>query len=69
MPETVATPPDEVYAFGFVWQELDVVIPENGVQPERAIICTKLTDNMDVFKEVFGMAYESRQARDPIDND
>ena len=49
-------------------------------QPERAIICTKLTDNMEVFKEVFGKAYDflrhDRHAAlngdvdaDPIDND
>ena len=32
MHETVAvTPDDEVHAFGFVWQEFDVVIPERTV--------------------------------------
>ena len=82
MHETVAaTPDDEVYAFGFVCQEFDVVITENGAQaPERAIICTKLTDNMEVFKDVFGKAYDVLRhdrhaslngdvAADPIDND
>ena len=49
-------------------------------QPERAIICTKLIDNMKVFKEVFGKAYDflghdrhaslnGDVAADPIDND